>query len=271
MYELEYVRKRKRRIAVAIVGGISSIVVSSLCIVAFLGRFVGTFTVSLSAGDVKMALSEKHSFANSTTYLRVGSVPRFQEYTYSNFDLIGDEKIDSEETSYDYGGNVSKKDGKVSSLNYLKYTFYVKNTGVNPCAYNFAINYKSNASVSDTERLDNTLRVMLYRDKEDGSGREKIVYGKRSAVAHIDEKGDYDYRSPISTEPDDTINGFYGYAEMFESSEVITAFTVKKIDVNQIMRYTVVFWLEGFRSNEDEKVPEKAKIQIGVKINAYEI
>ena len=65
MYELEYVRKRKRKIRAAIIGGISAIGVSVLVIVAFLGRFVGTFTVTVDNGEVKLALSETSADGNN--------------------------------------------------------------------------------------------------------------------------------------------------------------------------------------------------------------
>ena len=83
MYELEYVKKRKRRKVALLVGGVSTIVVTSLAIVSFLGRFVGTFTVSLETRNVDLTLSEKSDFANRSSYLRVNNVSHFQEFTYS--------------------------------------------------------------------------------------------------------------------------------------------------------------------------------------------
>ena len=216
-----------------------------------------------------MAMSETESFAETSTYLRVGAIPKFQEYTYSSFGYLGDENIDSETTTYEYGANKDTKTGKLLSMNFLKYTFFVKNVGDKPCRYNFVLNYKSSAG-SQTESLDNTVRVMVYRNEHKGD-HKSTVYGKRSSEPHINELGEYDYRSPISTDVNDPYNEFMGYAEMFESSEVITTIPVNMLKVNQINRFTVVLWLEGFRSNNGSAVPDKAKITIGAKINAYEI
>ena len=88
MYELDYVRKRKRRRRVAIVGGISAMVVTTLGIVAFLGRYSGTFTVSLESKDVQLTLSTQSNFETRSSFLRVKDVPSFQEYTYCDFRKI---------------------------------------------------------------------------------------------------------------------------------------------------------------------------------------
>ena len=97
MYELEYVKKRKRKKRVVIIGGISTIVISVFAIVAFLGRYVGTFTVTLNTGRIGLTLSQKSDFSNSTSYLRIGNLPPFREFTYGDFDP--DSVIDSDTTT----------------------------------------------------------------------------------------------------------------------------------------------------------------------------
>ena len=42
------------------------------------------------------------------------------------------------------------------------------------------------------------------------------------------------------------------------------------IEVGEVRKYTVVTWLEGFRSSNDKLAPEGASIKLGVEINAYE-
>ena len=63
---------------------------------------------------------------------------------------------------------------------------------------------------------------------------------------------------------------FPGYAEIFQSQTVITSFMVPQIDAGEMRRYTIVTWLEGFRS-DPETAPVGATIKLGVEINAYEI
>ena len=268
MYELEYVRKRKRRKFIALGAGVSTVVVSSLSIVSFLGRFVGTFTVSLETRNVELTLSETSDFANSSSYLRAKDVSSFQEFTYSDFDALygGDEVIDNEEAKYDLGANLPDENGKVT-YNFFKYTFFLKNVGSTPANYNFSLNIVDNIPSEDGRSLDNTMRVMLY---ENGV---KNVYAKAESTPRMDANGNPDYRSPISVEENDATDSypFMGYADTFASSTVVTTFSGKSIGIAETKRYTIVTWLEGFRSSNLEKAPEGATIKLGVEINAYEI
>ena len=270
MYELEYVKKRKRRRRVAIIGGISTVVVSTLCIVAFLGRYVGTFTVSLDTGNVKLALSLKSTFETSTSFLRVDNMPLFREYTYGSFEELGHDVIDNEETTTnDLAGNYDG--GFLTSVNFFKYTFYVKNVGDSPARYTFQMNILDLHEATDGSHrtLEDSLRVMIY-DNADLSKHDKTVYGKKSAIPHDDGQGGKDYRAPVTVDdPDDP--EFYGYAEMFNSSSVVTTLSVPKIVSGEIRRYTIVMWLEGFRSSYVEEAPEGATMKLGVEINGYGI
>ena len=263
MYELEYVRKRKRRIRAAIIGGVSSVVVSTFAIVAFLGRFVGTFTVSLEANNVSISLSEKE-FGTRSSFLRVNALAPFHEYTYSKFnENYSDEVIDNEDTSYTLGANYSaRKEGEISSFDFFKYTFYVINGGSVDIGYSFTLKILDNAKSQDGRSLLDTLRVTIY---EEG---EKTVFGKKDTVPHGENNDDY--RPPISAdegEPD-----FTGYVdEIFASTDAVASFSGRKISAGQAKRYTIVTWLEGFRSGSGNSAPIGATIKLGVEINAYEI
>ena len=269
MYRREYVRKRKRRRIVAIVGALSGATVLALSIIAFLGRFVGTFTVSLESRNVDLTLSEKKDFIHETSFLRVNTLLPFQEFTYSYFDDYGgDEVIDSEESNSFIGANyLPNNPSQMSSLNFFKYTYYVKNVGKEPAMYDWSVAVKDNALSYDGRSLLDTLRVMIYIDGK------KLIYGKALSVPHYDSEGKADYRPPISVDKNEATNEFpfMGYVDdNFASSEVITTFRGEKLDVNESRRYTIVTWLEGFRSSSEEFAPRGAKIKLGVEINAYE-
>ena len=157
MYRLEYVRKRKRRIIVAIVGGISTVVVSTFAIVSFLGRFVGTFTVSLEARDVELTLLEKEDSTHYSSFLRVNNVAPFQEFTYSYFDNYGgDSVIDSENSDIKTGANLDDN-GNMTSFNFFKYTFYVKNIGSSAAKYDWTVNILEDVKSYDGRSLLDTL------------------------------------------------------------------------------------------------------------------
>ena len=261
MYELNFIRKRKRRLLALIIGGVGTTGVATFCIAAFLGHRVGSFTVALEAKSVELTLSEKSSFQERTSFLRVNEVPEFQEFTYRNFEKdYGDEVIDSEDTDVTLGENKNNK------LNFLKYTFFMKNLGTEPAKYDFSLLIKENVASEDGRTLDDTVRVMVYTD-----GDPK-VYAKRLTVPHLDDNGQPDYRAPISVDKADSTPEypFEGYAEMFTSSTEVMNQKGEVIAAGQVKKYTVVTWLEGFRSSNDKTAPEGASIKLGVEINAYE-
>ena len=250
----------------AIVGGISTVVVSTFAIVSFLGRFVGTFTVSLEARDVELTLLEKEDSTHYSSFLRVNNVAPFQEFTYSYFDNYGgDSVIDSENSDIKTGANLDDN-GNMTSFNFFKYTFYVKNIGSSAAKYDWTVNILEDVKSYDGRSLLDTLRVMVY---EDGV---RTIYGKALSTPHQDEHGEDDYRAPVSVDENDATEEFpfAGYAEKFDSSKTITTTRGQEIDIGQTKRYTVVAWLEGFRSSNEEFAPRGATIKLGVEINAYE-
>ena len=157
-------------------------------------------------------------------------------------------------------------------MNFFKYTFYIKNIGDVPCRYIFSLKIVESIPSSDGRYLDDTIRFMLYdNDKEDE--HNKTVYAKRASIPHADENGQADYRAPISVSKEDSNDDypFEGYAEMFESSDVVTNYDVNYFEVGDVRRYTLVYWLEGFSSDPNKEAPKGAKIKLGVEINGYEI
>ena len=163
MYDLLYVRKRRRRRIAALVSLISAIGVTSLVVVSFLGRFVGTFTVSLTNSAVRLSLSEKQAFTETTSYIIVDKLNPFEENTFRNLPPV--DVLDNEDTSFDYGKNVSEMNGQ-ETLEYFKYTFYVKNVGNTIAQYNMSIKIdeKSKANDGTNRTLDETMRVMVFEN-----------------------------------------------------------------------------------------------------------
>ena len=263
MYELYYVKRRKRRVKAAIIGGIGATGVATFCIAAFLGHQSGAFTVSLEAKDIQLTLSEKSDFVNSSSFLRVKEIPAYHEYTYRNFyQEYSDEILDSEDQDYTLG---LKLDRNHKATNFLKYTFFLKNVGIEPAKFDLSL--RINDVVADVQgrTLVDTFRVMVY---ENGV---PTVYGNRLQNPHLEENGP-DYRAPISVDKTDasTAYPFEGYAEMFVSSSEIMNQLNQDIAVGEVRKYTFVVWLEGFRTSSYTLAPEGASIKLGVEINAYE-
>lgn len=253
MYELEYVKRRKKKKRAIIFGSLGTIGIATFSIIAFLGRYVGTFTVSLEAKDVDLTLSTSSSFKETSSYLSVQKVPPFQEYTYQYFDDVGGmNALDDENNDVMFGANPNNE-----SLNFFKYTFFVKNVGITPAKYNISLKIIDNVAASDGRTLDDTLRVLVLDN------------GKDSVYA----KGSLSSRAPISiTESEASEAGvvFPGYAKNFSSSTEVMHKNDVPLLAGQFRKYTVVIWLEGARSSNTQSAPKGATIKLGVEINAYE-
>lgn len=275
MYDLLYVRKRRRRKIAALVSLIASIGITSLVIVSFLGRFTGTFTVKLANSSVKLSLSDKMAFDSPTSYLSIEKLDLFEENTYTN--LPNQEYLDNEDTPYNAGAYTNEDNESV--MRYFKYTFYVKNMGGKTAMYDLKVLLVDrNKSDDGTERtLDDTLRVMVYEnDVAKSSGQEYHtvgIYAKEAAEYNIDKEGNRTRREFVSTYPylneeDDE----HPLAQSFKSSSLVTTYARGGFLEGQVRRYTIVVWLEGEdpQSQFLQSAPEGASIKLGVEITAYE-
>ena len=283
MYDLLFVKRRRRRKLAAFVALFSSLGVSSLVIISFLGRSVGTFTVALSNSTVKLALVDKQDSKNYSTYLRVNNDSKYIEHS---FDFIKDklDVIDDENTPYNYGEieqpYFDENDGKVKTgkcLEYFKYTFYVKNIGTKEAAYSLRVNIDDRTrSDDDTGRsLDDTLRVMVFENDPNSGKHDYLVYAKKAAENNVDINGnvtdrefisDYDPTSNRETEK-------YKLAETFLDGATIAEYNVETFEKNEMKRYTIVVWLEGNdpQSKPDSEYPAGSTLKLGVDIAAHEI
>ena len=275
MYDHLLIKKRRRRRIAALVSLITGIGISSLVLVAFLGRFTGSFTVKLANSSVKLSLSDKESFANPTSYLSLEKLDLFEENTYSN--LPKQEILDSEDIPYDYGTYTNDRGEKI--MRFLKYTFYVKNMGGKTAKYDMKVTLVDRNKATDgSERtLDDTLRIMVYENDVSESTGEAYhtvgIFAKEAAEYNIDKEGNRTRREFVSTYPylneeDDD----HPLATSFESSSVVTTYTRGGFLEGQTRKYTLVVWLEGEDPQSEylKDAPVGASIKLGVEITAYE-
>ena len=274
MVDLAYVKKRRTRKAVAILAGIASLATAVFVIVAFLGRFVGTFTVALDSGDVQLSLSEKSSFEDATSYIKFDQLPSFDLTTFTN--LPDASEIDNEQSDYLYG---VVPDGRGNSvLRYFKTTFYVKNTGETTANYDVKVNITKNdpgtTSKGGLVYLDTILRVMVYENNAEADEHNYTVYAhKRATPNSSDVEADIfkEYTSYSN------LNDLRKYgddlpflAEMFESDNVVATLSTKGFAKGETKRYTIVTWLEGEDIDAQGNPPKGGNLKLGVTINAYE-
>lgn len=287
MYDLQYVRKRRRRRIAALVSLFASIGITALVIISFLGRTVGTFTVAIKNTTVQLALSEKESFEHRTSYLRIDNIPSsYYEYSYKWFDRVGLNNVDDENNDYFFGMS-----GDGQGMYFLKYTFYVKNVGTTTAQYNMYINLTDSTKSVDGKTLDDTLRIMVFEnDPSVPDSHEKKVYAKDVGTYRYDvydKEGNPTKRAFVADAPEpvpvDDSNSRYAIYEddehplvdeSFRSSSAVIQKTVTDFEKNEMMRYTVVYWLEGeasfpeYDENGNFKEPKGAKIKLSIDITA---
>ena len=278
MYDQAYVNKRRKRKIAALVALFSAIGVTALVIVAFLGRTVGTFTISLKNTDVSLTLCEKINFKDTSSYLNVKELKGLREDSFE--DIISDKAmIDSETTPSNYGKIVNEK-GEYESLRFIKYTFYVTNVGKSTAEYNLSVNITDRTESNDeTPRsLDDTLRVMIFENDPNDLNAEDPhkyrVFAKEAwEYENKDINGVVTNREFVSKPTYDLKEDKdHPLAESFISSKTVAKYNVQNFKQGDVRRYTIVLWLEGYdpQSKPDDEYPEGATIKLGVNIAAYE-
>lgn len=224
---------------------------------AVFAREAENFVVHVTEpSDVKLLLDYDENFTNPTTRLVVPIGGKYEDVTYTpnqSF-LYGDVKK--------YSGNlpddIAQQEGVHSvyeyknALSFFSFSFYLKN---------------------DSDRavdIDMTLKVdeVVVSDKNgahhvDGAVRVMFIEGKPL----LSENTYRVYKMPEKSEEEETAsdgmgNGLgnvaYGNVEYFESSDVIFSRTgeegYRTVSGGEILRFTVVIWLEGFDPDCVEEV-----------------
>ena len=278
MIALELVRKRKIRKIAAIVAFIGFGGVGSLGIISFLGRFVGTFTVTVDNGEVALSLDEKLAFENPQSYLRINKLPPYVETTEVHR-LVNLEDLENEENDYTFGMRTSPtQDGDVKEvMHFFKYTFYVKNVGATRAKYNISVNILENKPTQeDTPRyLDTTLRVMIFDHDSADDSHDYTIYAKPTTkgLNYLADGVTKTNREFVADPPKNVArveSERYPLAEPFVSADTIARYDVPDFGPQDIRRYTLVTWLEGSDPDSTGSTPLGASIRLGVEINAYE-
>ena len=296
MYDHLYVKKRRRRKIAAISAFIGGVGVTALVIVSMLGRFTGTFTVSLKNSEVKLSLYRTSDFENEegTSFIRINDVPLFEEWSYDKFTDDFAEEMDDvldSELYADYKnipGNYhpAENSKEKASVDYFKFTFYVRNIGSKTAQYNLSLKYEESGkpdSGSDIS-LDDTLRIMLYENELDSNEHNKMIYAKASGdirqIKYRDEDGEEHVMSTelefLSKHPsyyvDQADIAEYPLVDAsFINNNTLLKTSTKGFAMNDVKRYTLVMWLEGedMQSNNTIVSPVGAGLKIGVDISAF--
>ena len=258
--DLAYVKKRKRKKITILVSSISAVVVAVFVILSFLGRNLGSFIVNLNRSNVSLALSEKSNLEDSTSFLRIADIPTMDTYTYGMIDK--DSEVDSEATDYLKGAQRNIK-GEVTSLNYLKYTFFITNTGTTSATYDFSLNFLDNEDGSnvDNQAIKDIMRVKLYSNTDSDSHNAAIYANKGKNVKVVD--GQETFNEYVSDTNKQLCTNFV-------DEDTVLKFKYENFKSGEQIRYTVLIWLEGSDPECTGTPASDTKVRLGIDINAYE-
>ena len=213
--------------------------------------------------------------------LEIETLPPFVETSYPNVKKLID-VIDDENTSYDIGAfsvyNVNNNADKSNkALYFFKFTFYVKNTSESTSELNvrFFIN-ENEASLERDFCLIDTARLMIFENTEQGNHSYR-VFAKEAAEYNYDIEGNRTRREFISSYPSGSNQEDEGHPlaeNLFTSSrnKAYVDYKVSDFKQNDLIRYTIVAWLEGEdpESRADAEIPAASSLQLGAIFTMHE-
>jgi len=273
MVDLEYVKKRRKKKIAAIFSAVGAVGVTTLIIIAFLGRNIGAFSVTLRNKDVQLALATKSTFEDKSSYLMVDNPYGLNQWCYSNFiDEFSWNEVDREDKTFVDFADRDPKTGEINSLRFFKYTFYIRNEKDTEAQYKIYINLvQNNIDTVTGVDLTKSLRVAILEDLEQG-GKPNEVYARKSDTStHIDpDQGDIPTnREYVDGKP--YTPTWAGLAVPFGEGTVLAEHEKKDFKKADVHKYTLLYWLEGCDDPDGSgPIPLNSSIKLGVEIKAYE-
>ena len=174
------------------------ILIIILFLLSFLQEKMGSFTINLDRLELfrkGIAIDYDPNFSNPTARLTVAPVKEATNISIS-----------------DLPWNIDDVDGEHNGINYMAYTYYLRNAGKEDVALVATVNL-----VSASKDADNAVRVAIWHNGE------RTVYARPSADGETPEPG----------------------CENFYSDTIVCRFPEDDFKVGYVNKYTVAVWLEG--------------------------
>jgi len=188
------------------------LIMAVLYVLSLINTGYGSFTIRI--GDKKalqaekqLSLSETRGFSNATVNLQGMPIDNMDNITYSWLDI----------------NDITSVDGNNNGENYIAYSFYIKNTGVEELIYSSSLNI-----LKITRNLDEAVRVVVRKNDDIKIYAKKAQDGNRERY------------------PEDVENFASEDRVMYEPENILAP--------NKADRYSVVIWLEGEDPECDDDV-----------------
>ncbi|MCR5332763.1 MAG: hypothetical protein K6E11_01925 [Bacilli bacterium] len=252
MVDLSFIRKRKAKKIVALVGGLCGAAVVVVSAVALLGQRAAPLTVKLTNSGASLALFKSEFENDRKSFLLATDSKPYTE--------ISEPALRAYESVLDVDDSKPLLTSDEQSLQFYQYTFYLTNSGASAADYTFSLNisYPHRSSFD----LADVLRVRFYEN----DGNDKLTHNYKTYAKHSDiynaETGEY--------EPERISGSQSEFAEKFENANTVLTQNVSAFPAGAVTRYTVVVWIEGEDPQSKGPAPVDSGIALGVNISAHE-
>jgi len=181
-----------------------------ITLISIYGKNVGGLLIALDyKTQYALSLSETETFEDKTTLLNVKGIGNLRDVTYA----------DVPENIEEGSGQKSDTD---SNPKYFAYSFYLKNES------EVAVGYNVDAViVRESKDISSAVRVMIITDGD------REIYAKAKSDGTPETHLGPEVRKPYVTTP------FVGQGK-------VCSYQVPTIGVNEVKKYTIVLWLEGW-------------------------
>ncbi len=142
---------------------------------------------------------------------------------------------------FDIDRQVADIDGDHNGQDYVAYTFYLKNIGLDPITYNYSLNIRR-----ATKGIEEATWVLLYQN-----GEQEVLALESNSGGPESQHSEFAFPfQDVVRDPEQyTYNEKTGIQTLtthpFESSSVVASGVREAIQPQEIDKYTVVIWLEG--------------------------
>lgn len=291
-------RYRKKMVANFLIT-LSVVTLAVFIILAYIGTLIGNLTVQLKNDQAYLTMAPTYTFEGQNTRLKGDSAN--SPYPCDVDRLPSDETLDADiaDKSRASHNGVDDTEGGSGGV-YLAFTWYVKNVSTHDIGLKYAIEIaKLKLSMDNDYSVDECMRVRLYENlvtySNDGTAPDPSkathnyrtfakeisldVNPNRSLVPLKNEHGDYIYNEQGektyetrecegSQNGDGVCTGNHNKrCETFYSSKFIVYNPATRLNAHQVMRYTIVCWIEGNDPECDGKPPSGAGIEFSVIFN----
>jgi len=276
IYPSEFSKSRKRKRIAMIILAISQLTIVIFVVISFLGSAVGRYTVSLEANRAALTIAVDNSFTKETSLLRAQNLEaaRAESVDYlPNHDIL-----DSALGQGSHNGDVLDPDGALLYSTYFAYTFYMKNLGDSHVDYQVTMSLAQNKNIVDGAMpIEEYVRVRFYENIDTGGEvthnfrtfaktTNNLIYDEDSNRINGECVGNSLKVSPYTCSASNPENNFR--AEEFTAVSEILKYNYLDFLPEQIIRYTIVIWLEGDDPECTSLPPAGASMEFGMNIAA---